>query len=201
MKSSQLKSLPLLLIGLLTTPLVWPVPVSAQQQFDLEAIQLQQGTVISATSINSTESQYFAPDTVHPITLTVSQNIYNATGQLMLPAGSRLYGQLQPAAGGSQIVINSLVLNDRSYPIQARSAIIPDEKDPREFEADAIAGDAAIGAVAGTVLGALTGGISVGSVLGGAASGVLVGNVTAPRVVILRPGQVFGITLEAPFQL
>lgn len=200
MKSIHWQGLTLVLAGCLSWGSVI-LPTGAQQQFNLEAVQLQQGTVISATSINETETQYFPPDTPHPITMTVAQDIYNSTGALMLPAGSRLYGQLQPAAGGAQIVINSLVLQDRSYPIQARSTLIPDEKDPREYEADAIAGDAAIGAVAGTIFGVLTGGVSAGGVLGGAASGVLVGNVTAPRVVILRPGQIFAITLEAPFQL
>jgi hypothetical protein len=37
--------------------------------------------------------------------------------------------------------------------------------------------------------------------LGGAAAGVVVGNVTAPQVVVLRPGQSLNLTLEAPLNL
>jgi hypothetical protein len=71
----------------------------------------------------------------------------------------------------------------------------------RQYTPRAIAEDAAIGAAAGVLLGALTGNLSPGNVLGGAVAGVVVGNVTAPRVVVLRPGQSFYLTLEAPLAL
>lgn len=174
-------------------------PVLAQQQFELGTSQLQQGTLlpVSTTSIDGPE--YYAPDSVHPFTAVVNQNVFDSlTGQLVVPAGTPIYGQLQPVAGGLQFVANSIEVNGRTFPLQATSGIINDEKDPREFSAESVAGDAAIGAAAGAVLGILTGGASTVGVLTGAAAGVGVGNVTAPQVVVLRPNQTLNITLTAP---
>ncbi len=194
---------------ILSTPLVLglsavsltalPLPsVMAQQQFELGASQLQQGTVLPVTGRSSEEPAYFAPDGVHSYTVVVSQNIFDLNGQLVLPSGSLVYGQLQPTAGGLEFVSNSLEVNGRTFPLQATSGLINDEKDPREYRGENIAGDAAIGATAGAVLGVLTGGLSTLGVMGGAAAGIGVGNVTAPQVVVLRPGQNFNLTLQAP---
>jgi hypothetical protein len=187
-----------LILGVGTLTGALPLPALAQQQFNLGAYQLQQGTVIPVGTISTNGPQYFSSDTVHNVTLAVTQSIYDPTGRLVIPAGSQIYGQLQPIAGGARFVVNSISLNGRSYPIQASSGVIHNEKDPREYSSEAIAGDAAIGAVAGTVLGVITGGVTTTGVLGGAAAGVLTGNVTAPMVVVLRPGQSLNITLEAP---
>lgn len=189
------------LVGLTGIPLLAPMPTEAQQLFELGAYRLQQGTVIPVGSLNSEAPEYFYPDTVYPLELAVTQSIYDAQGRLVIPAGSRIYGQMEPAPGGSRFVGTSIVIGGRTYSLRATSNIIHDEKDPRQYSGDAIVGDAAIGAAAGAVLGALTGGVSVGNVLGGAAAGVVIGNVTAPQVVVLRPGQSLNLTLEAPLNL
>lgn len=180
-------------LGALSLP-----PVMAQQQFELGASQLQQGTILPVTSRFSEEAQYFAPDGVHSFTVVVSQNIFDLNGRLMLPAGSLVYGQFQPVAGGLEFVANSMEVSGRTFPLQASSGLINDEKDPREFSTESIAGDTAIGATAGAILGILTGGMSTAGVIGGAAAGVTIGNVTAPQVVVIRPGQSFNLTLQAP---
>ncbi|MEN9229840.1 MAG: hypothetical protein Q6L68_02950 [Thermostichus sp. DG02_5_bins_236] len=189
------------LVGMTGIPSLVPAPVVAQQLFELGAYRLQQGTVIPVGSLNSEAPEYFYPDTVYPLELAVTQGIYDAQGRLVIPAGSRIYGQMEPAPGGSRFIGTSIVIGGRTYSLRASSNIIHDEKDPRQYSGDAIASDAAIGAAAGAVLGALTGGVSVGNVLGGAAAGVIVGNVTAPQVVVLRPGQSLNLTLEAPLNL
>jgi hypothetical protein len=79
--------------------------------------------------------------------------------------------------------------------------LIHTEKDPRHYSAEAIAQDAAIGAVGGTVLGLLTGGVSALGVIGGAGAGVAVGNITAPQVVVLRPNQTINLALDSPVHL
>ncbi|MCF2972362.1 hypothetical protein L1047_14280 [Synechococcus sp. Nb3U1] len=189
------------LVGLAGIPLVAPMPTEAQQLFELGAYRLQQGTVIPVGSLNSEAPEYFYPDTVYPLQLAVTQGIYDAQGRLVIPAGSRIYGQMEPAPGGSRFIGTSIVIGGRTYSLRATSNIIRDEKDPRQYSGDALVRDAAIGAAAGAVLGALTGGVSVGNVLGGAAAGVVIGNVTAPQVVVLRPGQSLNLTLEAPLNL
>ncbi len=188
-------------VALAGIPLVASTPVVAQQLFELGTYRLQQGTVIPVGSLNSEAPEYFYPDTVYPLELAVTQGIYDSQGRLVIPAGSRIYGQMEPAPGGSRFIGTSIVIGGRTYSLRASSNIIHDEKDPRQYSGDAIVGDAAIGAAAGALLGALTGGVSVGNVLGGAAVGVVVGNVTAPQVVVLRPGQSLNLTLEAPLNL
>jgi hypothetical protein len=183
------------------TPLFAPGVARAQQQLQVGTSQLQQGTVIPTTpAVISSEAQIFSPDSVHPLNLVVSENIYDSSGNVLLPAGSKIYGQLFPAPGGAEFIANSIVIHGYSYRIQAVSGILHDEKDPRETASGAIAGDATIGAAAGAFLGAMTGGVSTLGVLGGATTGVIVGNTTAPRVVILRPGETISVILQAPLQ-
>ncbi len=173
----------------------------AQQQFQLQTLQLQKGTVIPVTSSTQGEPQYFANDTVQNASFVVSQPIYDTSGRLVIPAGSVVSGQMQPVQGGLRFVASFLTIRNRSYNIRASSALIHDEKDPREVTAQATVEDALIGGAAGALLGALTGGVTTSGVLGGAAAGVVVGNVTAPQVVVIRPGQAISVTLEAPLRI
>lgn len=183
-------------LGLLILP-----PASAQQLFDLGVQQLQPGTIIPVQSLEGEEPQYFSPDSTHPVTLRVAQDIYNGSGQLVIPAGSEVRGSLRPAQGGARFFGTALIANGRLYSVQMSSDLIHDEKDPRQYSAESIAEDAAIGAVGGTVLGLLTGGVSALGVIGGAGAGVAVGNITAPQVVVLRPNQAINLTLDSPVRL
>lgn len=173
----------------------------AQQQFNLGSVQLQRGSILPVSSLETSQPQYFYSDTVIPLNLQISQPIFNSNGQVMVPAGAKIYGQLHPVPGGLQFVSNSIVLNGRSYPLRALSQVLPDEKDPRQYSSDAVLGDAGLGAVAGLVFSAVSGGITTGNVLGGAAAGVLTGNVTAPQAVVIRPGQAFTLTLQDPVSI
>jgi len=183
-------------LGLLALP-----PASAQQLFDVGVRQLQPGTIIPVQTLEGGEPQYFSPNSTHPLTLRVAQDIYGGDGQLVIPAGSEVRGSLRPVQGGARFFGTALVANGRLYSVQMSSDLIHDEKDPRQYSAEAIAQDAAIGAVGGTVLGLLTGGVSALGVIGGAGAGVAVGNITAPQVVVLRPSQVMNLTLNSPLRL
>ncbi len=190
------------LVGISGIPWVIPRPAAAQQWFELGAYRLQEGTIIPVSSLNTKGPEYFYPDTIYPLEVAVAQSIYDTQGRLVIPAGSRIYGQMEPAPGGSRFVATAIAVAGRTYSLRASSNILHDEKDPRHYSSKAIAEDAAIGAAAGAVLGAITGGkVSLGHLLGGAVAGVVVGNVTAPQVVVLRPGQVLNLTLEAPLNL
>lgn len=183
-------------LGLLTMP-----SASAQHLFDLGVRQLQPGTIIPVQSFKGEEPQYFSPNSTHPLTLRVAQDIYNGSGQLAIPAGSEVRGSLRPTQGGARFFGTALIVNGRLYSVQMSSDLIHDEKDPRHYSAEAIAQDAAIGAVGGTVLGLLTGGVSALGVIGGAGAGVAVGNITAPQVVVLRPNQTINLALDSPVRL
>lgn len=180
---------------------VLPTAQPAAPAFNLgSSVQLQQGTVIPVSTSGGTNPQYFYPDTVYSVVLAVSEPIYNANSQLMLPAGSKVYGQLVPSGGGSRLVATSLLINGRTYSIRAQSEILPDEKDPRHYTTGSVAEDATVGLAGGVILGMVTGGVTTAGLLGGAVAGVTTGNITAPQVVVLRPGQSFPLTFQAPFQ-
>lgn len=194
-----------LMVGTGIPTIMWVRPSHSQeqfpQQFQLQTLQLQQGTVIPTSSSSNQEPQYFANDTVQNTTFTVSQPIYDTTGRLVIPVGSVLAGQMVPVQGGLRFVASTLTVNGRVFSIQASSPLIHDEKDPRQVNTQSTAEDAVIGAAAGTLLGVLTGGVTTTGVLGGATAGVIVGNVTAPQVVVIRPNQPINITLEAPLRI
>ncbi len=120
--------------------------------------------------------------------LIVDQDVIADNGLVMIPEGAIISGQFVPVSGGSKFVARTLISRGATVRIGAESALINDTKDPRETGAGAIAGDAAIGAGAGAILGAiLGGGVSIEKILGGAAASVIVGNVTAPQVVVIDP--------------
>jgi hypothetical protein len=172
------------------------------QQFNLNSVYLSQGSIIPVASPSVNGEQVYNPDTIYPISLAVARDIYSSDGtQLVIPAGSEIRGELRPVEGGLKFYGNNLLTNGQSIPIQVSSDTIHDTKDPRQTSGEAIAGDAAIGAAGGALLGAVTGGgVSVGEVLGGAAAGAGIGNVTAPRVVVLSPDRSIDLILERPLQ-
>ncbi len=190
-----------LAIGIWGVVGIGPEVVVRAQTFDLGAVELQQGTVLSVTPAGAATPQHFNSDSVAPLNVVLDRSIYDDQGRLLLPAGSKIYGQIQPAPGGVEFIGKSLVVEGRAYSIVARSAILPDQKDPRQYSEGAILGDAALGAVAGTAFGLVTGGLGLTSVFGGVASGVVVGNVTANPTVVLRPGQTFDLVLDAPIRI
>lgn len=172
--------LPLLVAPLM--PFILPEMAGAQT-----SSQVRSATEIRAIT-RSEETLYFNKDTLYELPLVVeSPVVLNGRN---LPAGTVIQGRLEPISGGLQYVATGIQAGGITQPLTARSALLPDVKDPRETSAGAIAGDAAIGAAGGAVIGAVIGdGISLLEVLGGAATGVLVGNVTAQRVVIIEAGE------------
>ncbi len=142
-----------------------------------------------------------APNETVPLTLTIADDVRGLGGQVVIPQGSQVSGQLRPAQGGSQFVARQLQLpTGQRYRLEANSAIVRDVKDPRDTSVLAIVQDAAIGSAAAAILsGTVVPGrrITPERVLGGAAAGVLVGNVTADRVVVIQPDQDLDLTLRS----
>jgi hypothetical protein len=172
-------------------------PQSSNRRFNVGVARLEQGSAVPvAAPANAT--QFLDPGRDANASLVVSQDVLDNRGGVVLPKGSEVRGRFAPVAGGLKFVADGVLLNGQYTSVRASSDVIPDEKDPREYEGGAIAGDAGIGAAGGALLGALTGGVSLGGVLGGAAAGVLVGNVTAPRVVVVRPDRSINLRLDAP---
>ncbi|MBD2103904.1 hypothetical protein [Leptolyngbya sp. FACHB-261] len=169
-----------------SSPIVLPMAAQAQSRFDLE---LSRGTPIRTASTED-KTLYLNNNRSYDYNLRVRQaiRIGSTFGGTSIPAGSTIRGRFEPARGGLRYVAREVEINGRSYRLDATSDVIADVKDPRDTSAGAIAGDAAIGAAGGAAIGAIFGNRpSLGSILGGAAAGVVTGNVTAERIVVIRP--------------
>lgn len=137
------------------------------------------------------------------LALSVNQDIRNQFGQVVIPAETQIEGEIVPIEGGGQFNATRIIVNGVAYPFAAQSPVLNDVKDPQQTSVGAIAGDAAIGAAGGIVVGQVLGqrGITLEQVLGGAATGVIVGNVTAPRAVVLDPGTEVKLQLTEAFRI
>lgn len=167
-----------------------------------QGLALQQGQVLLAR-YRGQDRIIVQKGETRDLTLRLSQPITNSAGQVIIPAESEITGQIVPVEGGGQFVANRLLVSNRVYNLSAQSQLLKDGKDPRQTSTGAIAGDAAIGAAGGVVLGRVLGRrrINVGQVLGGAAAGVLVGNLTAPRTVTIDPNTEFQLQLTSNVNL
>ncbi|MBD1931061.1 MULTISPECIES: S-layer homology domain-containing protein [Cyanophyceae] len=121
------------------------------------------------------------PDERAPLTLTVAANITTAEGAVLIPAGSQVVGELQPAPnrGGTRFVAQQLILpNNQRLPINAISqAITKTQEVTKGASLSNILKDAALGAAAAAAVSAVTGdkAIATEEVLGGVGIGGLIG--------------------------
>ncbi len=169
--------------------------------FDVGIARVAANTYIPATLSQNQGEMFLDPGDERVSSMYTAYDVYDSNNQMAIPRGSEIRGRFTPVRGGLKFVADSVVIRGQFYTVQASSDVLPDEKDPREYGAGAIAGDAAIGAGAGALIGALTGGVSWGGILGGAAASGILGNVTAPRVVVVRPDRPLNIRLDAPLSV
>jgi hypothetical protein len=114
-----------------------------------------------------------------PLTLTVAANITTSDGTVLIPSGSQVVGELQPAQGGSQFVAKELVFtNGQRVAIDATSqTITKTESVTKGSSVTNILKNAALGAAAAAAVSAVTGdkAIATEEVLGGLGIGGLIG--------------------------
>ena len=114
-----------------------------------------------------------------PLTLTVAANITTSDGTVLIPSGSQVVGELQPAQGGSQFVAKELVFtNGQRVAIDATSqTITKTESVTKGTSVTGILKNAALGAAAAAAVSAVTGdkAIATEEVLGGLGIGGLIG--------------------------
>lgn len=119
------------------------------------------------------------PDEKAPLTLTVASNITTSDGTVLIPAGSQVSGQLQPAQGGSQFVAQQLTMtNGQQMSMNATSQVISKtEQIKKGASVTTVLKDAALGSAAAAAVSAVTGNrtITAGKVLSGTAIGTLIG--------------------------
>ncbi len=123
--------------------------------------QAQSNLVLAGTSIpvryTAAQRIIVSPSETAPVSLTVAQDVRNSQGVVVVPAGSQIIGQVQPAQGGSQFVANQLVVNGRQIALNASSSVITETRDVRDPNFGTILGGAALGSAASAVIQGVTG--------------------------------------------
>lgn len=168
------------------------------------------GTTI-AVGFNEAEKIVITPQETKSLTLQVASPVTNSNGTVLIPVGSQLIGQLQPAPGGSQFVAKELVIRpgrrlEQRYSINASSSVVRTEQISKGADVGGILKGAAIGAAAGAALGVLTGdhAIATEEVLGGAGLGAVGGLVLNRRkvdVVVVHPNEDLTVKLDSELAL
>lgn len=193
-----------------SAPLLTTASASAQLFPSQRSTTPSQITIPSGTTIpvryNQAEKIVVSPNETMAVTLTVASNIINRSGTILIPAGSTVEGELQPATNGSQFVARTLITNNRRQSIDATSNVISQTTVRQGSKTRNILKGAAVGAAASAALGALTGdrAIATEEILLGTGAGALGGALLRGRqanVVVIEPDTDLDITLRSNLAL
>lgn len=174
-------------------PSVAPAPAAAERVSQYSSRIVAAGTTIRVSY--EKDKIIVTPDETAPLTLIVAEDIKSSQGRVLIPSGSQISGQLQPARRGSQFVAKELILGRKSYRIDAISKVVTrTESIERGANGSSIVKGAAIGAAAATAIAGITGdkAIATEEVLGGAGIGAIAGILLGRKkvdVVVIRPEQ------------
>jgi hypothetical protein len=139
-----------------------------------------------------------------PITLTVSQNIINAAGRVLIPAGSSVEGKLVVNKGAAQFMAEGLTMtNGQRYALDAMSEKITTTETIRKgASATGVIKGAALGGAAAAGITAVTGDRNVNAweVLAGTGAGALAGIVFSKdkvELISIKPNTDLAIQLNS----
>ncbi|WP_055075659.1 S-layer homology domain-containing protein [Pseudanabaena sp. 'Roaring Creek'] len=148
------------------------------------------------------------PNDKVPLTLSVSQNIVNPQGAILIPSGTQVVGELRTVSGGSQFFASELDFADgRKVPVNATSKVVTTtEKVDKGVSVGNILKGAAIGGAAAAAISAVTGDhvLATEKLLGGAGAGALLGLFLGRDSVTLssvNPNTDLAITLNSDLLL
>ena len=141
-----------------------------------------------------------------PITLIVAANIRDRNRNTLIPYGTEVVGQIEPAGNGSRFVAEELVFPDGTaqYIDASSNTVTRTETIEKGADAGDILKGAAIGAAAATALSAIFGSVDFLKVLGGAGvgavGGLLLGGNKA-ELVSIDPNNDLNLTLQSDLAL
>ncbi|UIE37741.1 S-layer homology domain-containing protein [Leptodesmis sichuanensis] len=125
------------------------------------AVAEQKAQIVAGTSIpvsyTAAQGIVIRPDETVDLTVTVAADVRDSSGAVAIPAGSQVVGQLVPVQGGSQFVARSVVINGRSYAINASSSVIQTTKNLRDPSLTKILGGAALSTGVAAIIGGTSG--------------------------------------------
>ena len=195
------------------TPIVTLTPASAQlfpSQSRSNRTRVSSRTVIPAGTQIPVEYEkdkiLLTKEETVPITLRVAANIRDRNRNTLIPYGSEISGQIEPAGEGARFVAEELIFPDGTTQfINASSGIVTrTETVERGANAGDILKGAAIGGAAAAILSEVFGDISIGEVIGGAGIGALGGLLLGGNeveLISIDPNNDLDLTLQSDLAL
>ncbi|MEA5593987.1 conjugal transfer protein TrbI [Rivularia sp. UHCC 0363] len=189
------------------TPILVSTPATAQAIFgQSRGVSIPSGVRLPVTF--DKEKIVVTPDETTDLTLTVATNIIDSNRNVLIPRGSELVGQLEPATlgreKGSRFVARELVFPDgRKQNIDATSAVVTrKETIKRGASTSKVLTDAAYGTAAATVISLITGNKKIETLepIAGAAAGALASIFLRRKeveVVVINPQNDLSVTLRS----
>lgn len=165
------------------------------------------GTVL-AMAYEQGDKIVVLPGETAPLTLTVTQPVTGQAGQVLIPVGSQVVGELQPSGSGSRFVAQQLVLPEgQTMTVNATSQTVTTTETIRQGAsfgqtlAGAVLGSGAAAAIART-----TGDQNVDAleVLAGAATGATAARIfgrSQVEVITINPSRDLSLTLNEPLMM
>ena len=201
----------LLLTGMLSSmsaPLILSQPAQAQiLKVAQKSVVIPSGTVLPVR-YDKAQKIVVSPKETVAVTLLTASNVKTSNGYILIPTGTQVVGQLQPAEGGSQFVAKELIFSDGTRKlISASSGIITKTQEVRSGgDTGSILQGALIGAGAATAISAITGDrkIALGKVLLGGGLGAVGGLLLGKKkvdVIVINPNTDLDIILQSDLSI
>lgn len=167
-------------------------------------LMLAAGTRVGLTANDSISTR--SAHAGDPFTATVSHDVKDASGRVIIPAGSTVSGTISAAepapnpnsTGRIELSVTSVSVRGKSYPIQA-TVVSKDTVMQGRGVTKADAAKVAGGAVAGAILGKIIGKNTKGAVIGGAAgaaAGAAAARASRDIDVVIPKGAAITIKLD-----
>jgi len=136
---------------------------------------IPQGTLMVTRS--GTQRVILAPQETLPLTLDVAQEVRDSQGRVVIPAGSKIQGRLQPAGPGSQFVAQTITIGGQTLPLNATSQPVRRTQEVSERSLRPILPGALVGTAAAALIAGVSGDrrIEAGEVLAGTVTGAAAG--------------------------
>ena len=126
--------------------------------------------------------------------LVLQTTIRDRSGLVIAPEGTTIYGRFEGGAMNNRFVASAIAIQGQMVALVAESGDLGGSRNPKQ---GSLLQNSGIGALAGIVIGGLTG----GNVIGGAAAGAAITYATTPKVTAVQPGQVLEIRLTQDWVL
>ena len=126
--------------------------------------------------------------------LVLQTTIRDRSGLVIAPEGTTIYGRFEGGAMNNRFVASAIAIQGQMVALVAESGDLGGSRNPRQ---GSLLQNSGIGALAGIVIGGLTG----GNAIGGAAAAAAITYATTPKVTAVQPGQVLEIRLTQDWVL